>query len=305
MNTINLNTKLSRHFINNINHQGEDIEYKLYNRTQQNVESNTLFKSVGLPLLSEVDEFKLKYSNVFKELNVDRILIFKIKDYNGSVIKPKTFSLHIPHYFNDSIGNIKLVCSYFDNDYKKIENLDNFENGGRISEYNTHLGNFENEESNIVYLFSDSYNNTSKSWSLGETWNKNHPEDLKKRKLANINTDVPCGFILIDAGIVVITNQEIINTIPFEQSVDGKFKKKISFLNFEAYQEKYSKQIVLNVPSHTYNVSTNTTYKNGSTFITSISLLNKDGEAIAYAVPQFPIEKNEDISLTFSINLEV
>ena len=116
------------------------------------------------------------------------------------------------------------------------------------------------------------------------------------QEIVRFNTDKMVGYILLDLGLVVITDQSIIN----------KFSETESVISYKTYSEKILvyNELVCQINRNEFNRSRNTTYSSGNVIKASeVGLYDNTNKLIALAKFNKHLELTGTQPITISIVL--
>lgn len=277
------NNIISSKYINN-KISGNIDNGKIYFRDNE----DDIFKTIHSPITkSEIDSYiDGIYSNtILKDINQDKVLVFKINDFSD-LINGLNFKM--------SIGDIDLFSAYNSN----TMNADNtmFDDSVLV----TSVSN------NMALLFSDfvkrPQGNDSLSWSTGfmqfKPYGKNNKSFYFYDEKDFTNSDKMVGYILLDLGLVVITDESIIST----------FSNAESTVSYETSTEDVAvfNEIVCQINRSEFNISRNSTYSTGNIIKASeIGLYDQTNKLVALAKFNKHLELTGTQPVTISIVLSL
>lgn len=255
-------------------------DFKFLDITNTNVSDTNLFRSIYSPITStekmvftSVNDINGGFADTtYSDINQDKILLINIKgsDYgemiNGRNVKVK-FSLNI--------GSFELFSTF---QKSSLPNSTQDINVKEISVKSNKIGD------NIVLLFSDEIqrpnNEVGKSWATG--FNSIKPFSTKGKELFNyksnvnlsLTKDIMGGYILLDKGFIVITDQTIVNSFNL---LSDTAEITLSSIYTEVNQE-----IICIVQRGEFSTSTNSTYTDGENIrVSEIGLYDENDALIA------------------------
>lgn len=255
-------------------------DFIILNNDEINLSKTNLFKSIYTPIVS--DE-KLLFTSVndinggfadttYSGINQEKVLLINIKgsDYgemiNGCNVRVK-LSL--------SGGSFELFSTF---QKSSLPNSTQDTNVKEISVKSKNIGD------NIVLLFSDEIqrpnNEVGKSWSTG--FNSIKPFSTKSKELFNyksnvnlsLTKDIMGGYILLDKGFIVITNQSIVNSFNLLSDT--------AEITFSSIYTEVNQEITCIVQRGEFSTSTNSTYTDGENIrLSEIGLYDENDSLMA------------------------
>jgi hypothetical protein len=309
-----------------------------------NTKFNHLFRSFNLPYtIDEVNSFNLKYSfTALRDLSEDRILVLDInKTEFGEVIDGKT--INFSFYTQNPTLRRDIASSFFYN--SSIENISDYnnlisDNNDFSQEFGSTKTGFDTNNTNVAYLFCKQIkNNVTNSNAFWETnsnlgnGNSDRPIGVFKKDgdftLAcgdNLtpNIDLAVGIAFLDKGLLVITNQDLIDDfISFISSeasgTVNDLKDYTTFntvnynnnlsLSYKTYAYEYRQTGIIILTGEEFNFSVNPTFNkigsNDVVKISNIAVYNLNNELICYGKFSRPLTKSKSSETNIRVVLSL
>lgn len=247
--------------------------------------NNNLLKSINAPITTTeigLYNFGVYAKNTYNGFYSEKYAIIPL-DYNGDIIDGNDLKI--------TLDKFELFSSL----PNTTENPDItvFDDSNLSTSINT----------NMVLLFSDSVTRpiSGGNWSDGHLENKPYSNGKKLFDPFTENEngfgDKMVGFVLLDKGLIVIINDDIIKTIQNKEinvDVEG-----ITLSDYLAYE------VVCNINRNDFTLSTNTTYNDGDAIrVSEIGLYDEFDDLIAIAKmsEHIVLDRTKPLTLSISIN---
>jgi len=276
-------------------------DFKKIKTTSTDSDAN-LLKSIYLPITvsenmkySSVTNVNGGYSDtVFSDLKTDEVLLINVHGDNyGELINGKHFKMEI------KIGDVTYIL-YSSFQKTLIQSTIQDANFKETSNKANSIG------SNIVFLFSDDIqkpnNDSNKSWATGynmiKPFSQRNKEffNLTSNQSLNLIKDKMVGYILLDKGIVVITEQKMVRD--FNKDTDN-----VQITLSDLYTE-VAQDITCIVNRGEFGISTNSTYSEGDVLrISEVGLYDGDDKLVAFGKINKQIELGVNQFLALGIKL--
>lgn len=335
------------------------LTYTECDRTVLSDKRSNYFISFNLPYKKEQFPKDIQLSldqPELQQLNVDKIVYANIdSSYYNEIIDGRTVSFTVPQSGTTSLSSKTLYSTTYRTLEKKQESTllgsnisflfcdevnlpysGTIDSGSRnLSGHTTWVHDNRSLTNNI---FATSYIDV-KSQDINS--DLRNPSEVKYsvdvgssypvNSATGYNYDIPVGFVALDKGFLVITNPDIVNSMPWSEGFDLNGGLNVSEKKSDIYfEEQYSSakfiDIDINFTSSVMCIimpgeffrTTNQSYDQlranqeeaASTYgmppvcITEIGLHNSKGEVVAYAKLDRPIEKKYGDFVSFTIDLK-
>jgi hypothetical protein len=344
---------------------GSGITYTLCDRTDTTNKKANYFASFNVPnVYSDLASGStLALSNPeLLQINVDRIVIMPIeKSSYNEIIDGRSLTIKVPQtlVFNSTMSAKTVVSSTYSTLQKKENNVflgsniaflfcdelnlpyTGTTNGGTTSKSSVTTWNttsFSQRPAAVPYSDLDiSYDiNTDKRPTSAITYATPVTPSYPNNTNQGYNYDIPCGFVCLDKGYIVLTHPSIVDNIPWTQGLKlhtniantggSSGTTDIYFTDTSKSQTTFydisisykTSVICMGLPGEFYftNNPTWDAAKNAQEFnaqtnnfdslwITEVALYNRKSELIAVAKLSEPVEKNFTNLITFNIDIEV
>lgn len=268
---------------------GATLTKLIINRTLGDTDGNTnLFKTFGLPITqANKDLYNLSsptgyVDTAIRDLNQDKALVIGIDScLYGEVIDGKTVKIVL----TTTGGTTYDIYSTFQKSTTALTTVDN-----QVVE-NLNLGTAVG--SNIAFLFSDTVqkpnNDSTKSWATGYGLTK--PFSVNNKALFNPISvtstatvrDTAIGVVYLDRGIIVITNQAIVN------SFDIANLSAVT-VTYDSISNEVAQNITCIVERTEFGTTSNLTHGVEDMIrVTEVALYDNSNNVIAFAKSNEPI----------------
>lgn len=343
---------------------GSGVTYTLCDRNLTTDKKANYFSSFNLPTayssLSSGSTLALANPEIL-QVNVDKIIVIPIgKEYYNEIIDGRSVKIKVPQVNGLGMSAKTIVSSTYSTFQKKESNIFLGNNlafffcdelnlpytgttngGGTSKSANTSwdVTPYTSRPAATPYSDLDSSNdiNTDQRPSISIKYATPVTQAYPTNTNQGYNYDVPCGFICLDKGFIVITHPLIVNNIPWEQGLkahtndtnDGLMtsattdiyftdtaKSEVTFADISVSFK--TSVVCLGLPGeffYTNNPSwdaaknatefTNQTNNYDPVYITEVGLYNRKSELIAVAKLSEPVEKNFTNLITFNLDIEV
>lgn len=283
---------------------GNSINKIIIDRTNTSDSYVNLYYSLGLPL-SYVDDNTytgITYANggysdtALSGLAQTKILLISIDNSKyGECLDGKTLKLTLT-----TTGGTYNIYSTFQNSVSSLSTQD-----ANIRETSKAVNKIN---PNISFLFSDEIlkpNGGDSTLSWGTGYNTVKPFSVNNKELFNLQTntnlglsaDTAVGVVYLDKGLLVITNQDIVND--FDNNTSSASTLTLNSVSTSVYQN-----IVCLANRGEFGSSTNTTFTGSdSPRISEVGLYDNTGTLIALAKTDRHIVKNINEFLAMNIKI--
>lgn len=344
---------------------GSGITYTLCDRTATTDKNANYFASFNLPVLysSLSSGSTLALSNPeILQINVDKILMIPIEEqYYNEAIDGRSVKIKVPQISGLGMSAKTLVSSTYSTFQKKESNIflgnniaflfcdeinlpyTGTTNGGAVSKSGVTTWDvfpYTSRPPAVPYSDLDSNNdiNTDRRPSNSIKYATPVTQAYPTNTNQGYNYDVPCGFICLDKGFIIVTHPLIVNNLPWNQGYQiysNNINDGVSTLSSttEIYFNDTSKSevtfadvnvsfktsvVCMGLPGEFYYTNnpswditknaqefTNQTNNYDPVFITEVGLYNRKSELVAVAKLSEPVEKSFTNLIMFNLDVEV